>query len=77
MAKLEIKEENGRFVLYDDGLCFKKYDVREDAEKQKTELEEEDKISDAVDDAVDVMIDDLKQKFPQVKNWRKRISDLL
>jgi hypothetical protein len=72
MAKLEIKEEGGEFVLYDDGLKFDSYGTFEDADEQKRELEAEEVIADAVSDAVDEMMDALRAKFPHTSNGKLR-----
>jgi hypothetical protein len=63
-----IKPEDGRFVLYDDGYVYDKYDTEDEAKSEQATLELESKLSDAVSDAVDDMVAELKEKFPTVKH---------
>jgi hypothetical protein len=60
---IEIKKEDGKFVLYDDDLVYARYDTRAEAVAVRDQLREDELISEYVEDAVHELKREIANEF--------------
>lgn len=59
------KNENGRdnYAVYEDGLCYARYETLEEAETEKAQIERDNEIHEFIETKIDEIAEELGVKF--------------